>query len=186
MAAGCYDSTGIVSFKIAQTAVVKQSVCTAAQVSGFLNACVLMGATDTACKAWTGDMNNAACQSCMLGDAMSTSPPALVEFTTLDMNGLIYDNRAACEALVEMKPECGGPLTSAVLCDESACQGCMDNTAFDACVKSAEADACKDVLMAVSAECQMVGAKGYDPKCDGKDFQSIAVNVVATMCGTGN
>jgi hypothetical protein len=130
------------------------------------------------------DTTNAKCRACMLGDAMSTNPPALMIFETLDMKALIFGNRIACQALVEGMPECGGPLTAAALCDQSACQSCMSSSAFQECLKVADAGACKDTIDKISADCRVVGAKGFDPKCDGKDFQTTAANVVATMCGT--
>jgi hypothetical protein len=179
----CYDESGILAFKTPPTTVVKQMVCTPTQFNDYLKNCVLMGATQAACDMFTMDMANKPCVACMTGDDMSTSPPALVIFPTLDMKALIYGNRVACQALVEGKPQCGGPLTTADLCDQSACQGCMDNTSFQECVKAAEAGACKETIDKISAECRMVGKNGFDPKCDGKDFQTIAQAVVTQICG---
>ncbi len=179
---GCYDETGIVGFTVPPTTIVKQMVCTAQQFNDYMKNCVLMGATQATCDMFQKDMANAKCLACMTGDGKSTSPPALVIFPTPDMKALIYGNRAGCEALVEGKPQCGGPLTSLVLCEESACQGCKSNADFMACTTAAEAGACKDLKTKLSAECAMVGSKGFDMKCDGKDFATIAANVVAAIC----
>ncbi len=183
--AGCYDPSGVVAFKTTPTAAVHQMVCSSAQISGFLSACVALSATQQACDGWMKDANNSKCQSCMLGDATLASPPALIVFATPDAQAFVVEDDAACEALVEGKANCGGVLASRLLCRASACLACQSTDEYAACVNQADADpgGCKPIAAMVSAECAAVGAKGLDPKCDGKDFLAKAMNVTTALCG---
>ncbi len=166
-----------------------QDLCTFLQVEDFFTACILPGANEADCNAFTQmSAENAACANC----ALSASEDEKYGPMTLyqDLN-LLYENPGQCISEVEgdtTAESCGAQVFTTIQCAVAACSECKEvefNTLLG-CLDAAKAGSCKQYAEAEAACVAELKAAGVlIDIClpDGKDFTTYLKGLVNFMCG---
>jgi hypothetical protein len=149
--------------------------CTAAAIDGFFSECTGADATMATCSAWTDA--NQPCLDCLFAIPMDSTHWAPLIQTE---NGFLLVNVAACEAQVQMLPNCVVEVVNPSLCTLTACDTCETDEGFDTCLAEAASEACADLM--ITPACEPVDM-GMSPECGGMSFLELATNVSNHICG---
>ena len=178
VAPACYDFTDAVGIQTASAPKAHQGVCTAAQISDYLTACLSSGDAGSDPDAAAAACDNfyataSACATCIGGpnsaDAGAFVFPVIVPVSDTE----VVPNTVGCIAALSTGDDaCKLSFTEEQNCEESACSPCTSDSDFSACIAYADAD---------TAGCPSVDP--VDSAC------TTAVNAVSstdqTSCGAG-
>jgi hypothetical protein len=175
----CYDDSQAAGL-VMLNAVAGQDVCTPAQVDAFVAACLDPAATEATCSAYTDDMANAACATCLgFGDMAPVNHPAL-----LPAGMYVFVNTIACEATVQGKPECAQSAADLQFCVFNTCGECEQVTELPDCLGYSEQDICGQNFTVTDECATLFPAEGMEAaECSGADFESLFVAVANHLCG---
>jgi hypothetical protein len=159
------------------------NACNAAQIAGYLAACVNTGATQAACTAWYQASANAVCAGC-INPANTAGAPSNAG-AVVTVSGQQYLNIPGCIALADPTngPACAGALQPSFECQDVACADCVgaSSTLQLQCYTSATSGACASYTTSADSLCATDFATdaGAGIECESPQF------IVNEFCGTG-
>jgi hypothetical protein len=186
------DTTGF-SPPVMSSPLSEYGACSAAQISGFVDACIGPNATAQACAAWQSAPDAGACSSCVFTTQTAAAwGPLVCTSTMCEFNvGGCVDlelGTVAAEQAAGGPGSCGDLFTTSYACQDYACGTC-DTTDFSACDQSAIANECAAYVAPtedMNGPCApLVGdATTAQTMCFAQDAASIA-GLINVFCGTG-
>jgi hypothetical protein len=187
---GMCPITGYMPMKWAPPSPWGQGVCTSAQVTSFVTACLQSSSTQATCSAYLNEMANQACKGCMIsqvGQGSSYGPLLLFPDPKNPMNAIIVLNLGGCEAHYDMMTaagSCGNKEEDGLACGTVDCSQCAGDTAFQNCIQNPPAECNQFASSTCDAEFNDGGAAA---NClMGSDFTSVFTNLANLWCGGGD
>jgi hypothetical protein len=180
--ADCYDADGVGHFGDGYAPMpAGNNACTAAQITGFVAACVQGSAQ--ACNDFRDA--NPTCSACAFsGYATGIEPYASYYPLIVGPEGADwwYLNSVPCHAAMAGRLDCAVPVSNYSLCYASACAGCSvsSGSELDDCMAFAAIQTipfCEDIV--IPAGCDAIEPSA---QCDGASFTSAVTAVLTTMC----
>jgi hypothetical protein len=167
------------------------TACSAAQVTGYYNACLGTTATSTTCQNFTNTAGNATCEACLITPDTASAYGALIA-----IGGVDYANISGCVAILTgdtTNAGCGAKLQAVTDCETAACQAncptVTDQTSFTEytnCTEAADSAVCESYI---NMECNLQdagvdGAASAYTTCENHtSFEDYYNSMATVFCG---